>query len=159
MITIKQAKARGFAVDTTIYPHVAYKGPRFAPTEVEECMTEREAELLEQVHAIDRELETVRTGKRPEYKAPAEWGLTAQQNDLFVHLLGKPECRKDDIINSIWPDDDTFTNNRLAQVVHQLRGKLAEHGVKIRTIWGDGFALENRAGIKAMLRAGGTALQ
>jgi hypothetical protein len=47
-ITIKQAKEDGFIVDTCCYPYVAYKGPRFQPTEHRDCYTELEESLLNQ---------------------------------------------------------------------------------------------------------------
>ena len=41
----KVARAAGFRVDNTIYPWVAYKGPRFRPTEVADVRTDLEADL------------------------------------------------------------------------------------------------------------------
>lgn len=38
-------KLRGFAIDDTVYPHFAYKGPRFAPNESQWCWTYLEAKL------------------------------------------------------------------------------------------------------------------
>lgn len=45
-ITIEEARAQGFTVDTTCYPHFAYKGARFQPEESRRVFTETEAELL-----------------------------------------------------------------------------------------------------------------
>ena len=45
-LTPEQAKAQGFIIDDTCYPWVAYKGQRFAPTEIHDCYTELEAELM-----------------------------------------------------------------------------------------------------------------
>ena len=44
-ITIQEAKEQGFIVDITCYPHIAYKGARFAPTEMINVYTEEEAKL------------------------------------------------------------------------------------------------------------------
>lgn len=52
MKTPEQAKAAGFTVDTTCYPWVAYKGPRFAPEVWELILTDREADLLQAVEAL-----------------------------------------------------------------------------------------------------------
>lgn len=49
-----EARERGFTVDTSCYPWLAYKGPRFAPTETAECYTDQELELLLAVDAIWR---------------------------------------------------------------------------------------------------------
>lgn len=42
----EQAKELGFTIDDTCYPWAAYKGPRFASTEIRDCYTALEAELL-----------------------------------------------------------------------------------------------------------------
>jgi hypothetical protein len=42
----EQAEARGYTVDTTVYPWFAYKGPRFNPTgQTFHVKTDRESEL------------------------------------------------------------------------------------------------------------------
>lgn len=43
----KDAEALGYTVDTTCYPWVAYKGPRFNPTEWRCVLTDLESELLQ----------------------------------------------------------------------------------------------------------------
>lgn len=45
-MTRLEAVAKGYMVDDTVYPWVAYKGPRFAPTEAHRCMTDLESELF-----------------------------------------------------------------------------------------------------------------
>lgn len=47
MITIEEAKARGYTVDRLCYPHFGYKGPRFAPTEYVYVFTDLEAKLYD----------------------------------------------------------------------------------------------------------------
>lgn len=42
-----EALRDGFEVDTSCYPWIAYKGPRFQPTETKECLTDLEAELCD----------------------------------------------------------------------------------------------------------------
>ena len=42
-----KAVERGYVVDDTCYPWVAYKGPRFQPTELIKCLTDLESELLD----------------------------------------------------------------------------------------------------------------
>ena len=46
LITPQWAEANGFTVDRHTYPHFAYKGDRFNPTESKLCYTDREAELI-----------------------------------------------------------------------------------------------------------------
>lgn len=43
MKTPKQAEAEGYTIDRHTYPHFAYKGPRFRPTESFCVLTDREA--------------------------------------------------------------------------------------------------------------------
>jgi hypothetical protein len=50
-ITIQQAEDHGYTVDTTCYPHIAYKGPRFNPTEIARVYTAIEAYMLAQQDA------------------------------------------------------------------------------------------------------------
>ena len=56
-ITTAEAEARGFAVDTTVYPWVAYVGPRFKPTRWFTILTDLEAELLDALKLAQTHLE------------------------------------------------------------------------------------------------------
>jgi hypothetical protein len=53
-LTQEEARAQGYTIDTTIYPHVAYKGPRFAPTVYCNCYTDLEADLLALRDAVEK---------------------------------------------------------------------------------------------------------
>lgn len=56
MISIEQAKAEGFEIDNHAPGRpLAYKGPRFAPTETKPCYTELESKLL---YALGQYVET-----------------------------------------------------------------------------------------------------
>lgn len=55
-LTRLQAESLGYAVDTTCYPWLAYRGFRSAPTESNEVLTDREAELIETLRAIKAHL-------------------------------------------------------------------------------------------------------
>lgn len=52
MKTRKRILAEGFTIDNTCYPPLAYKGPRFEPTEAFEILTELEEELLEATNLV-----------------------------------------------------------------------------------------------------------
>jgi hypothetical protein len=43
----EEAQKQGYTVATDIYPWTAYKGPRFAPTEVQRCLTQHESQMLQ----------------------------------------------------------------------------------------------------------------
>jgi hypothetical protein len=45
-ITEEEAKAQGFTIDSTTYPHFGYKGPRFDPTDYVYVFTPLEEELM-----------------------------------------------------------------------------------------------------------------
>lgn len=45
ILTREKAEKRGFKIDDTVYPWLAYKGPRFRPEESARCLTDREAAL------------------------------------------------------------------------------------------------------------------
>ena len=45
-LTIEEAKAQGFTVDSHCYPHIGYMGPRFDPTKTVGVLTECEAHLI-----------------------------------------------------------------------------------------------------------------
>lgn len=51
-LTIAQAEAEGYTVDTHVYPPLAYKGPRFQTTETMTCFTSLEAQLIEALQGI-----------------------------------------------------------------------------------------------------------
>lgn len=46
MKTRNQLLEEGFKIDDTCYPNIAYKGDRFAPTEIHPVQTQREEELI-----------------------------------------------------------------------------------------------------------------
>ena len=56
-ITKAEAEARGFAVDSSVYPWVAYSGPRFKPTRWFTILTDLEAELLDALKLAQTHLE------------------------------------------------------------------------------------------------------
>lgn len=49
------AVARGYTIDTSCYPNVAYKGPRFNPTEWVPVFTDVENQLIKKVEALGGE--------------------------------------------------------------------------------------------------------
>lgn len=51
-LTIEEAEALEYKVDTTVYPPFAYKGRRFAPDESTDCYTDLEAELVKEVNRL-----------------------------------------------------------------------------------------------------------
>ena len=72
-LTIQEAKAQGYTVDTTCYPHLGYKGPRFAPIQSVRVLTELEADLLAACEAlIAEDAEQKAFHERPEVPSAEE---------------------------------------------------------------------------------------
>lgn len=58
MITERQkAEQQGYAVDTHVYPWLAYKGPRFNPTFTQQIETDKESERLSALSAARNRLQ------------------------------------------------------------------------------------------------------
>jgi hypothetical protein len=58
MITERQkAEQQGWAVDTTVYPWLAYKGPRFNPTQTQQIETDKESALRSALSATRNRLQ------------------------------------------------------------------------------------------------------
>jgi len=53
MLTIDEAEEKGYTIDRCTYPYLGYKGPRFAPTEHCEIMTERECEMATRIEQME----------------------------------------------------------------------------------------------------------
>jgi hypothetical protein len=52
MISLSEAKKRGFKIDDTCYPWVAYKGNRFLPKEFETVSTNLESQLIDTLQLV-----------------------------------------------------------------------------------------------------------
>lgn len=85
-ITKVEAEARGFAVDTTVYPWVAYDGPRFKPTRWFTILTDLEAELHDALKLAQTRLEGFGYGDEWEREV-ADALQVAQQIDDVLHKV------------------------------------------------------------------------
>jgi len=73
-----------------------------------------------------------------------ERSLTQKEADLLQHLLSKPNCllKREDILNSLWGDDDYFIGRSLDVFISRLRKYLAKaNKIKIINHHGVGFKL------------------
>ena len=82
---ITKAEARGFAVDTTVYPWVAYTGAHYTPTTWFTILTDLEAELHDALKVAQTHLETF--GNIWECEV-ADAHQVAQQIDEALNVLG-----------------------------------------------------------------------
>lgn len=71
-ITPEEAGEQQLEVDTTVYPNVAYRGPRFKPTRMVNVHTVMEADLLQLIERINGHLDDEATGRTETSCVPAE---------------------------------------------------------------------------------------
>lgn len=64
MLTIEEAEAQGFTVDTCCYPPFAYKGPRFRPDQYVHCFTQCESELRAALDVARNRVEQLERARR-----------------------------------------------------------------------------------------------
>jgi len=55
-MNLQELKKAGWKIDDTVYPHFAYRGPRFRPTAHMTVPTEKERELQEEVLRLRMEV-------------------------------------------------------------------------------------------------------
>jgi len=60
MLTVDEAEEKGFTIDRCTYPYFGYKGPRFAPIEHCEVMTDRECEMEDRIKELERFFKVIR---------------------------------------------------------------------------------------------------
>jgi hypothetical protein len=125
-LTIAQAQAEGFIVDTTCYPHVGYKGPRFRPTYTVDVLTELEAGLI---NALGSLLTDVENGVSLGYAFDDPYNPFYSSVMLARALLG--QYRADDLLLHQTPDGWTFhppASKHLedALIIHEGSGEPTE---------------------------------
>jgi len=88
-LTITQAKAQGYAIGTTCYPHVGYVGNRFEPDEKlvmpqMDVFTETEADLLEACELVINQSE-----RDPGWHTPGMKSAIQQVRQAIVKARGE----------------------------------------------------------------------
>lgn len=105
-----------------------------------ENLRDRVAELEEEVRQL--RAQTVLTEA---YRVPVEWRLTAKEEALALAFAKRGTLSKDAVMAALWSpkwDLDGEPSPKLVDVfVHNLRKKLAPHGLKIITQWGRGYVM------------------
>ena len=84
-ITKAEAEAWGFAVDTTVYPWVAYTGPRYKPRRSFTILTDLDAELLDALKLAQTHLDDFCYRDKKEREADGQ--QVAQQIDGLLHKI------------------------------------------------------------------------
>jgi two-component system cell cycle response regulator CtrA len=78
---------------------------------------------------------------------PVEWGLTATQARVYAHLASRERATRQSIMTALYgtrPNDDPEMKIVDVFICH-IRRKVAPFGVRINTIWGQGYALDKGA--------------
>jgi len=118
----QQAEAAGFTVDRCCYPWVAYKGPRFQPTELHYIDTDREAEA-------ERQRDELADVLRRSGFVPCD--IAACNCGSWHHRYGLPERWKEltDIVaeagHPLANENGNLLRNALRDLIAE-RNKLAE---------------------------------
>lgn len=108
---------------------------------------ERRLEVVEQENLLLRERIAVLEAVLMESAKPAiEWGLTSQEARVFGVLVNRELATKDAIMLGLYSGragDDGEVEPKIVDVfVCKIRKKLKPFGVEIRTVWGQGYALD-----------------
>lgn len=98
------------------------------------------AQLRERVRQLEEEIAPSLVS------VPLEWRLTASEARVFAHLTTRTVATKTSIMAALYsdrPDDDPEL--KIVDVyVCKIRRKVKPYGVKIATVWGQGYSLVDR---------------
>ena len=121
---------------------------RASPGEVEAAREEGRREgrvALRRAHAErDAALEAARQARAPrEVRMPLSLGLTALEAKFLAVLYRGKRVSKGALYNELyWLEDDGPDLKIIDVLATKVRGKLAGHSIRIRTIWGEGYVIE-----------------
>jgi two-component system cell cycle response regulator CtrA len=78
---------------------------------------------------------------------PIEWGLSTNEARMFAHFTTRELATKSSLMMAVYSDrpDDVEPEIKIIDVfVCKMRKKLARFDIEIRTVWGQGYSLQNR---------------
>lgn len=77
---------------------------------------------------------------------PPQWRLTATEAAVFRHLVSRPMATFGSLEAALYSDraDDCPDRRILSVWIWKLRRKVEPHGVRIETVWGQGWRLHDR---------------
>lgn len=107
---------------------------------------ERRLEVVEQENLLLREriafLEAILIDCA---RLPVEWGLTQQETRVFGTLVNREVATKDAVMAALYSDRAGAEGEVEPKIVDvfvcKIRKKLKPFGIEIRTVWGQGYAL------------------
>lgn len=112
-----------------------------------EAMAPLLAAKQEEIDHLQEQLRQLREELAPSSVViPREWKLTASQSRVFAHMTTRELVTHSSIMLALYSDRPAdHPDPRIVPVfVAKIRRKLAPHGVRIDTVWGQGFSLVDR---------------
>ena len=79
-------------------------------------------------------------------RVPPEYRLTSTEARLFVHLASRDVASKESLMLALYSDraGDPPEIKIVDVMVCKMRKKIAAFGIRIETIWGQGYSLPDR---------------
>lgn len=96
-------------------------------------------QLAERVRQLEDEL-------MPPLCLPIEWALTSTEARLFAHLTTREIATKQSLMVALYSDRyDANVDPKIVDVfICKIRKKLSPFGIRIETIWAQGYRLHDR---------------
>lgn len=86
------------------------------------------------------------------YEVPVEWRLTKSEERLFLAFLDNRRGDKEHLYATLYGDREDAPDIQIVDIfICKLRKKLTPFGVNIVTVWGRGYALDDRDGWRERL--------
>jgi len=105
--------------------------------------------MLQAENAILRDrIETLERDAGLHVRLPPGLGLTAHESRVFLALLKRDVCSKEQLMNAAYDllyDGDLPGIKIIDVFICKIRKKLKPHGIAINTVWGQGFYLTAEA--------------
>lgn len=120
-------------------------------TELETILTRENDELRARVEELEAALYA------EDVDVPLEWALTGSERRVFGVLLARAIATKEAVMAALYHDfaADAAEVKIVDVYVCKIRAKLRKHGVRIETVWGLGYRLDEaqRASLLAKRKA------
>jgi two-component system cell cycle response regulator CtrA len=108
-------------------------------------------DLRAEIDTLRERVRQLEQALMPNAPLPVEWGLTAAEARLFSALTARDMATKEQLMTALYsgrPDEEPEI--KIIDVfVCKIRKKLKPFGVKINTVWGQGYSLVERGQWKA----------
>lgn len=107
--------------------------------------------LAERCDELAEENRQLREILKPPMPLPAEWKLTGSEATLFRHLATRQLATSESAYVALYGFDGERDPKIVDVFICKMRAKLSRFGVSIKTLWGEGYQLEDRRRWRALL--------